>query len=82
MAPLLDIPGRATKAADEEVAEPRLGTGEIVAGVHRSQDVVAGYLSIEGAYETREAVLANELEEIVFVQGFRFYWEDVRRGTP
>jgi hypothetical protein len=66
MPALFHVSLRAAKAADQEVLQPLFGSGQVVGGVHRPENVVTRYLSIERGDETCEAVLADLSVNLTF----------------
>ena len=68
VAALLDVALRPAEAAHEEIAQPLLGAGEIVLGIHRPQDVVGGDLAVEESDEALEPVLADGGVDFCVVQ--------------
>lgn len=61
MASGVGVPCRAAEALDEEVTEALFGTGEVVGGIHRAEDVVGGDLFVEGCDEAGEAFFADDV---------------------
>lgn len=68
MTALLDVAWRPAEAADEEVAQPLFGAGQVVCGIHWPQDVVRGHLRVEGSHEPGEAFLADTRIDLIFGQ--------------
>jgi hypothetical protein len=68
VAALLDVAGRAAKAADQEVAEPHFRGGEVLGRIHRAQDVVTRNLRVEGTHQAREALLADARVDLIVGQ--------------
>lgn len=67
VAALLDVTWWTAEAADQEVTEPLLGAGQIVRGIHRTNQIVTGHLPVEGGDEPPESVLANGGVDITLV---------------
>ena len=59
MPALGDVPRRPAEPADEKIAQPLFGTGEIIGRIHGPQHLVAWDLRVERADEAREAVFAD-----------------------
>jgi hypothetical protein len=68
VAALFDVAWRPAEAADEEVAQPRLGAHEILGRIHRAQHVVVRHLLVEGAHQPGEAVFADASVDLLFGQ--------------
>ena len=60
MPALLDVALRASEAADEEITKPLLGASQIFPRIHRPQDVVVRYLSVEGCDQPVESVFSDD----------------------
>jgi hypothetical protein len=58
---LLDVGLRAAETADEEIAETLLSAGEILVGIHRAEEVVGFDATVEGADETAETFIADDV---------------------
>lgn len=63
---LLDVSRRSAEAPDEEVAKALFSPDEIVSRIHRSEDVVFGYLFVEGVDKLLKAVFADAFVDLVF----------------
>ncbi len=68
MTALFHVACRPAEPADQEIAEPLLGPGEIFGRIHRTENVIGGHLPIEGPDEALKAVLPDEGINVVFVQ--------------
>ncbi len=68
MAALLDVARRTAEAADQEVAQPFFGAGQIVRRIHRPENVVGRHLRVERAHEAGEAVLADARVDLLLGQ--------------
>jgi hypothetical protein len=67
MSPLLDVARRTAEPFHEEIAEPRLGAGQVVRGVHRPENRIAWYLPVERANEAAEPVFPDDSVQIELV---------------
>jgi len=59
MAALVDVSVRATEAIDKEITQPLFGSFHVVGRIHRTKDVVARHLLVEGATNAAKPLLAN-----------------------
>ena len=66
MATLLDIAGWTAKPEHEKIAQPLFAPHEIVAGIHRPEDVVTGHVGVERSHQSGESGLANHGVDIAF----------------
>ena len=64
---LLNVDGRAAEPADQEIAEPLLGAGQIVRRIHRAQDVVSRDLRVECRHQPAEPAVTDQAVYISLV---------------
>src|SRR5262245_34943046 len=67
MSTLLDITRRSPEPSHQEIAEPRLGAGNVVRGIHRSENRIARDLPVERADEALEPVFPDHSVQIELV---------------
>lgn len=68
VAPRFDVAWRSTESPDQEIAQPLLGSGEVVGRIHRPEDVIRRNLTIERRYQALKAVFSDDGVELVFIQ--------------
>ena len=56
-----DVGRRSAEAADQEVAQASLGSGQVVLGVHSGEDIVVRHAAVEGRHEALEAVFPDHV---------------------
>lgn len=64
---LFDVPLGSAETAHQEVTEARFGAFEVVGRIHRSKNVVAWNVPVEGRHEPLEPSLTNCLEDFSVV---------------
>ena len=64
VAALLDIAHSAPQTSRSKTRQPPFRSGEVVAWVHWTEDIVRRHSSIKRGDEPREAVLSNEAVEL------------------
>ncbi len=69
MAALFHVARRPAEPPHEEIAEPLLRARQIARGVHRPEDVVTGYLPVEGSDQPLESLFTNQGIDVSVVQG-------------
>ena len=67
MSALLNVAIRAAESSDPEIAQTFFGAGQIMRGIHRAKNVVAGDLRVERVDKTGESFFANLLVEFPLV---------------
>ncbi len=67
VAPLFHVAHRPAESPDQEVTETRFRACHVVGRIHRSEDVVTGHLSVEGANEPRESVLPDLVKHLQLI---------------
>jgi len=64
MAALFDVARRAAETADQKVAEALFGSGHVVGGVHRPENLVVRHAAVERRDQTGESFFADERKDI------------------
>jgi hypothetical protein len=70
MAARFFIPTRPAEAADEKIAEPLFGAGQVFLRIHRPENVVAGHLRVERRHQSLKAVFADPRVDVAFGHHF------------
>ena len=68
MAALFDVPRGPAESADQEIAQPLLGPGQIIRWIHRPEHLVPGHLRIERPHEAGETLLADARVDLLLTQ--------------
>lgn len=68
MAALLDVARRSAEAADQKVAQPFFGAGQVVGRVHRAEHLVRRDLRVERADQAGKPVFPNPFVDLFFRQ--------------
>jgi hypothetical protein len=68
MSALLHVARGTAEPPNQEVAEALLSAGQIVARVHRPEQVILRHLRVEGPHEAREPLLADPSVHFFFGQ--------------
>ena len=71
MAALLDIPWRPAEAIDQIIAQALLGAGQVVFGIHRAENIVAGHLFVKRRDQAGEAFFAHRGKHFRFIHSKR-----------
>lgn len=66
MAAFVDVVLRPAEAIEQEPTKAILGAGQVVRRIHRSKEIVSWHLGIKRANQTREAIVADASENLVF----------------
>lgn len=68
VAALFDVAHGPAEPAHEEVAQPLFGSGQVIGGIHGSENVITGDSAVEGSDEAGEPVLADRAINLIFGQ--------------